>query len=201
MKEQEERKAQSTVANDADITSASAGKTDPDTQTAEWLLSQLSSAVQQAGRTDVMEGAELIATSGDLQALSALVGLMSEEDLESGMKLARIAGELWTVSDVVSLLDMPVLADFLESRGESLQQVAVDTLIWSTVSRNLAQVIGKTSLTVANAGAQEIREGFMRQAAAEEMVQKGAAEAAKAAREAFEQDAAQKPKESGSQNK
>jgi hypothetical protein len=33
------------------------------------------------------------------------------------MELARLAGELSVVSEVVDVLDMPVLAQFLEARG------------------------------------------------------------------------------------
>ena len=65
----------------------------------------------------------------------AIVTLMSREELDRGLELARIAGEMWTVSDLAALLDMPMLADFLEERGMRLQEIAVDQLLRSTGTR------------------------------------------------------------------
>jgi hypothetical protein len=104
----------------------------------------------------------MIAASDDIEALSAVVGLMSDDDLDRGMELARMAGELWTVSDVVALLDMPVLAAFLEQRGEWLQEIAVETILSFGATRAVAQAMGETGAKVAGLGAEEMLEGFAR---------------------------------------
>ena len=57
-----------------------------------------------------MEGVETILAGEDVDAMSAVVGLMSAEDLEHGLEMARVAGELWAVGDVIDMLQMPVLA-------------------------------------------------------------------------------------------
>ncbi|GAI44047.1 unnamed protein product, partial [marine sediment metagenome] len=44
--------------------------------------------------TDVIEGVEMLATSEDVNVLSAMVGLMGAEDLDHGLELARMAGEM-----------------------------------------------------------------------------------------------------------
>jgi len=59
----------------------------------------------------------MLLKGGDVKAMGAIVKLMSREELDRGLELARIAGELWTVSDVVGIMDMPVLAEFLEERA------------------------------------------------------------------------------------
>jgi hypothetical protein len=128
-------------------------------------MAQLSQTVAAAGVLDVAEGVELIAMSDDIEALGAVVGLMSEDDLEQGMELARMAGELWTASDVVALLDMPVLATFLEQRGEWLQEIAVDIILRAGSTSALAQAMGETGARVADLGAQEVTEGLVREAA------------------------------------
>jgi hypothetical protein len=125
-------------------------------------LAQLSETVAAAGALDVAEGADMIAASDDIEALSAVVGLMSDDDLDRGMELARMAGELWTVSDVVALLDMPVLAAFLEQRGEWLQEIAVETILSFGATRAVAEAMGETGTRVAGLGADEVAEGVVR---------------------------------------
>jgi hypothetical protein len=86
-------------------------------------VKELGEIVGAAGVVDVEEGVDMIMKGGDVKAMGAIVKLMSKEELGRGLELARLAGELWTVSDVTSLLDMPVLAEFLEERGA---EIAVD---------------------------------------------------------------------------
>ena len=57
-----------------------------------------------------------------------MIPLITENRLASGVQVARTAGDLWAASDIVALMEMPVLAGFLESRGERLRQVAADVL-------------------------------------------------------------------------
>ena len=62
---------------------------------------------------DLAQGVEMLATSDDIQLLASVVGLMGKEDLDRGLQLARVAGELEMASRVASLLEMPILSDFL----------------------------------------------------------------------------------------
>ena len=85
-------------------------------------VSDLSNVVAVAGVVDMAQGAELLSHSEDVAAMSAIVGLMGEDDLERGLELARLAGELEAVGNVVTRLQMPVLAAFLATRSEQLQE-------------------------------------------------------------------------------
>ena len=104
-------------------------------------VQQLSEVVSMAGVTDVEEGVDMLMKGGDVRTMGAIVGLMSREELERGMGLARLAGELSVAGDVVDILQMPVLADFLEERGMRLQEIAVDQLLRFTSTRALAGAI------------------------------------------------------------
>jgi hypothetical protein len=94
--------------------------------------------------------------------MSAMVGLMSAQDLERGLEIARTAGELWAVSDVVDTLEMPVLSGFLESRGESLQVVAVDVMLAAVGARALSVALSEEARRVADLGTEEAAEGLAR---------------------------------------
>ena len=100
------------------------------------------------------------------------MGLMSVEDLESGLEVARTAGELWAVSDVVDLMEMPVLAAFLETRGELLQNVAVEIIVRAAGTRALSQVLAEEGDVVADLGVGEVAEGLVRAAASEAMAER-----------------------------
>jgi hypothetical protein len=106
--------------------------------------------------------------------MSAIVGLMGEEELEAGLAVARTAGELWAVSDVVDLLEMPVLSRFLESRGELLQQVAVDVILRTASTQALSQVLAAASADVGELGGNEVAEGLARVAASVAIEQRSA---------------------------
>ena len=99
--------------------------------------------------------------------MGAIVSLMSKEELERGLELGRLAGELWTVSDVVDMLDMPVLAEFLDERGMRLQEIAVDQLLRYTGTRALAGAIKETGKEIEAMGEQEVAEGAVRMAVSE----------------------------------
>ena len=107
-----------------------------------------------------------------MAALSAVVGLMSEDDLERGLQLARLAGELEAVGNVVTRLQMPVLAGFLAMRSISLQEVAVDTIVRAAGSRALSQVIAAEEAELEEMGIEEAAEGLTRQAAAEALAER-----------------------------
>jgi len=117
---------------------------------------------------------DMIMKAGDVKAMGAIVKLMSKEELERGLELARIAGELWTVSDVASVLDMPVVAEFLEERGMRLQEIAVDQLLRFTGTRALAGAIKEAGKDIEVMGEQEVTEGLVRMSVAEAAAQRSA---------------------------
>jgi hypothetical protein len=109
-------------------------------------MARLSDLVGAAGVTDVAEGMEMLEAADDVDLMSAVVGLMSADDLERGLEIARIAGELWAVGDVVDMLEMPILADFLESRGEALQMTAVDVMLQAVSTRALSVAMSEEAV-------------------------------------------------------
>jgi len=111
----------------------------------------------------------MLAASDDIAIQSALVGALSEEELGYGMDLAAIAGQLWTVSDVVAALDMPVLADFLEVKGEELQEIAVEVLLRFGATHALADYLEETGAEVEALGMEEAYEGAARMDISAEM--------------------------------
>ena len=137
-------------------------------------MQQLSDIVGAAGVVDVAEGVDLLLKGGDVRAMGAIVTLMSREELDRGLELARIAGEMWTVSDLAALLDMPMLADFLEERGMRLQEIAVDQLLRSTGTRALAGSIKRAGQDIEAMGEAEIAEGAVRVAVSEAAAERSA---------------------------
>jgi hypothetical protein len=109
----------------------------------------------------------MVMKGGNVKAMGAIVGMMSREELERGLQLARLAGELKTVGDVVAVLDMPVLADFLMERGESLQDIASDQLLRFTSTRALASAIKEEGRGIEEMGENEAAEGMVRLAVSE----------------------------------
>ena len=107
--------------------------------------------------TDVTEGMDMLEAAENVDMMSAVVGLMSADDLEHGLQIARIAGELWAVSDVVDLLQMPILASFLESRGEELQVTAVDVMLEAVGSRALSLALSQDAAKLSALGTEEAR--------------------------------------------
>ena len=137
-------------------------------------MQELSEVVSAAGIVDVEEGVDMIIKGGDVKAMGAIVKLMSKEELERGLELARLAGELWTVSDVADLLDMPVLADFLEERSSRLQDIAVDQLLRYTGTRALAGAIKQAGEDIEEMGEDEVVEGMLRGAVSDAAAQRSA---------------------------
>ena len=137
-------------------------------------MQQLSDIVGEAGVVDVAQGVDMLIKGGDVRAMGAIVTLMSREELDRGLELARIAGEMWTVSDLAALLDMPMLADFLEERGTRLQEIAVDQLLRSTGTRALAGSIKRAGQDIEAMGEEEIVEGALRVAVSEAAAERSA---------------------------
>jgi len=135
-------------------------------------MATLSGAVAEAGVVDMAQGAAMLAASNDVGVMSALVGLMSLEDVDHGLELARLAGELNVVSEIVHGLQMPVLSDFLESRGASLHQMAVNQIRLAGSTRNLAYAMADTSQQITGFGEDEMAEGVARLAVSEGMAER-----------------------------
>ena len=63
-----------------------------------------------AGVNDLMQGADMLAASEDIDSLAAVVHSLNEDDLADAMEIGSISGELAVISDVLSLLEMETLA-------------------------------------------------------------------------------------------
>jgi len=77
-------------------------------------------------------------------------------------------------ADIVAAREMPVLAAFLEDKGNLLRVFAVDTVKRAGAGRVLAQAMAETGEQVADMGANEVAEGLIRMAVAEEGAQRSA---------------------------
>jgi hypothetical protein len=159
---------QQTAAASSDLTRAA------DAAIVSERVGELSEIVAAAGIVDVEEGVAMLMKGDNVKAMGAIVKMMSKEELERGLELARLAGELWTVSDVVGVLDMPVLAEFLENRGMRLQQIAVDQLLRFTSTRALAGAIKEAGQDIEAMGEQEVEEGLVRMAVSEVAAERSA---------------------------
>src|SRR5215211_1677215 len=104
-------------------------------------MGQLSEVVAAAGGVDIAQAIHLLSASEDVEVMGAVVGVMSQADLEHGLQLARLAGELRAAGNIVSLLELPVLAGFLESRSDRVNGMAVNSVLRSTSTRVLAGVM------------------------------------------------------------
>ncbi|NOX61103.1 MAG: hypothetical protein GXP42_04035 [Chloroflexi bacterium] len=129
----------------------------------------LSEVVAAAGVADVSQGIELLVSSEDIAVQSELVKSMSEQDLSLGMNMAAIAGQLEAVADVALMLEMPTLAEFLDTKSDELQDMAVETIMRFSAARALAASMRETGVDVAALGANEVAEGLTRMAVSGEM--------------------------------
>ena len=76
-----------------------------------------------------------------------------------------MAGELWAVGDVADVMGMPVLAQFLEQRGESFQVIAVDAMLTAAGTRALSVALSEEAARLGEMSAEEAAEGYARLAA------------------------------------
>lgn len=136
-------------------------------------LAAISEVVAAAGVNDIAQGTELLTHSEDIAVQSALVAALAEEDLALSMKIAAIAGQLEAVGDLAILMDMPTLAEFLDSKSDELQNLAVDTMMRFSATRALSQLMGETSEGIAEMGVTEMAEGVVRMGVAEGVAARG----------------------------
>jgi hypothetical protein len=118
---------------------------------------------------DVAQGSELLSASEELAMQSAIVSEMSADELDYGMKLASIAGQLWATSTVLSTFGVPLIADFMEKKGQELQDLAEDVLLRSGATRALAKAMAETGAEVGELGVGEVAEGMNRLDESEEL--------------------------------
>ncbi len=123
---------------------------------------RLSEMVATAGINDIVQGAQLVVASEDVQALSAVVGALNADDLEDTMEIASISGELSVISDVLYAMDLPVISAFLQDRGERLKELAVDNIMRYGAVRALTEAMEVTGEEIAMLGDNEMAEGEMR---------------------------------------
>jgi hypothetical protein len=121
------------------------------------------------GVRDVAQGSGLLSASEELAFESEIVSELSADDLEHGMNLASIAGQLWAASNVLETLDMPMFSNFLDDKGQELQDLAVDVLLRSGATRGLARAMAETSAEVGELGVGEVAEGIDQLVESEEL--------------------------------
>src|SRR6266550_1797237 len=112
------------------------------------------------GARDLAQGGELLSASEELSIQSDIVREMSAEDLDHGMKLASIAGQLLAASNILSTLGLPLFSDFVDVKGQELQELAVEELLRSGASRALATAMAETGAEVGDLGIGEVAEGI-----------------------------------------
>jgi hypothetical protein len=131
------------------------------------LADRLGEAVATAGARDMSQAADLLAESEDLAVQSAIVSAMSVADLDRGMELASVAGQLEAASDMMGTLGMPVLAAFLDAKGEQVKRLAVNMLLRAGATRALGAALAETGVEVGDLGANEFAKGITRLAQAQ----------------------------------
>ena len=107
-------------------------------------LAMLSDVVGAAGALDVAEGIDALAASEDIEVQTAVVAALSAGDVARAMELGAVSGQLAVAADIVAARDMPVLAAFLEDKGNLLRKFAVDSAMRSGATRALAQAMSAT---------------------------------------------------------
>jgi hypothetical protein len=122
-------------------------------------VADLGGAAAKAGLADILEGAEMLAASEDIAVESAIAGLIGDEDLAEAMDIAAISGQLFAVSELLEAIDMPVLASFLEAKGEELHDIAVDNIFRYSTARALSDSMAETGAELDEMAEQEMAEG------------------------------------------
>lgn len=115
-----------------------------------------------AGANDLLQGADMLAASEDIDSMTAVVHSLNEEDLDDAMEIGSISGELAVVGDVLASLDMTTMSEFLLDRSQRLRELAVDNIMRYGALRALAHTLGETGEKVAELGAAEVAEGAAR---------------------------------------
>lgn len=115
-----------------------------------------------AGINDMRQGADMLAASNDIDAMTAAVHSLNEDDLDDAMEIGAISGELSVIADVLATAEMETLADFLLDHSQRLRELAVDNILRYGALRALAKEIDDTGDKLAELGEEEVAEGAAR---------------------------------------
>lgn len=115
-----------------------------------------------AGVNDLMQGADMLAASEDIDSMTAVVHSINEDDLDDAMEIGSISGELAVLSDVLATMEMQTIADFLVDRSQRLRELAVDNILRYGALRALTETLGETGDKMAALGEEEVAEGEAR---------------------------------------
>lgn len=115
-----------------------------------------------AGANDLMQGADMLAASEDIDTVSAVVHSLNEDDLDDAMEIGAISGELAVLGDVLASMDMGTIAEFLGDRSQRLRELAVDNILRYGALRALTETLGETGSKMAALGEEEMAEGEAR---------------------------------------
>ena len=69
--------------------------------------------------------------------------MLSAKDIARAMELGAVSGQLAVAADIVEAREMPVLAAFLEDKGNLLRTFAVDSIMRAVATRALAAGDGR----------------------------------------------------------
>lgn len=115
-----------------------------------------------AGATDLLQGADMLAASEDIDSMAAVVHSLNEDDLDDAMEIGSISGELAVLSDVLATMEMETIADFLIDRSQRLRELAVDNILRYGALRALTETLGETGEKIGALGEEETAEGEAR---------------------------------------
>lgn len=115
-----------------------------------------------AGANDLLQGADMLAASEDIDSMTTVVHSLNEDDLDDAMEIGSISGELAVISDVLASLEMETLSEFLLDRSQRLRELAVDNIMRYGALRALAHTLGETGEKVGALGEAEVAEGEAR---------------------------------------
>ena len=115
-----------------------------------------------AGANDLMQGADMLAASEDIDSMTAVVHALNEDDLDDAMEIGSISGELAVISDVLASLEMETLSEFLLDRSQRLRELAGDNIMRYGALRALTHALGETGDQMAQLGTAEMAEGEAR---------------------------------------
>jgi hypothetical protein len=115
-----------------------------------------------AGANDLLQGADMLSASEDIDSLTTVVHSINEEDLDDAMEIGAISGELAVLSDVLASLEMETISEFLLDRSQRLRELSVDNIMRYGALRALAHALDETGDKVAELGTAEMAEGEAR---------------------------------------
>ena len=133
-------------------------------------LGDLSDIAEGEAVADTIRGAATLEAAEETADVSALVAAVSADNLDRGMFLASLSGQLGVAANVVELMRMPVLAAFLDVKGQQLRGLAVNEIGRAMAAAALAEGMDALSNRLAAIGLSEIAEGISEGEAADALL-------------------------------